>query len=204
MIANFGDQTVKFLHRRLLQLTGSILGLWVLILIAFVLLWAVYPEVLDKQFLAERLKSLGFWAWVIYCAVFIIRGFFLIPSTPFVLLGVLVFPGQEIALFVVSLICVGLNAALIYFFSEKMGFDTYFNSKFPDKIPKIKNALDRWGIPIVVGWSFFPAVPTDLICYVAGVVRMNFGMFMTSILIGEAILLFICIFGLGAALHWPF
>jgi uncharacterized membrane protein YdjX (TVP38/TMEM64 family) len=34
-------------------------------------------------------------------------------------------------------------------------------------------------------WAFFPAVPTDLICYAAGLVGMPFRRMMTGLMIGE-------------------
>ena len=41
------------------------------------------------------------------------------------------------------------------------------------------------GFWIVVGWSLFPFVPTDIVCYVAGTLRMQLGKFMLGVTIGE-------------------
>ena len=37
----------------------------------------------------------------------------------------------------------------------------------------------------VAGWAIFPAVPTDLICYAAGLVRMPYRRMLLGITIGE-------------------
>ena len=38
---------------------------------------------------------------------------------------------------------------------------------------------------IVAGWSFFPLVPTDVICYVAGIAKMSFKKMVMALLFGE-------------------
>jgi uncharacterized membrane protein YdjX (TVP38/TMEM64 family) len=47
---------------------------------------------------------------------------------------------------------------------------------------------------IVTAWSFLPIVPTDLICYVCGVMKIPFGRFMAGVLIGEGAICAIYIF----------
>ena len=37
----------------------------------------------------------------------------------------------------------------------------------------------------MAGWSVFPFVPTDVICYVAGTLRMHLGKFMLGVTLGE-------------------
>ena len=37
----------------------------------------------------------------------------------------------------------------------------------------------------VLAWSFFPLVPTDLICYVAGIVKMPFRSMFIGVFVGE-------------------
>ena len=37
----------------------------------------------------------------------------------------------------------------------------------------------------VAGWSFFPLVPTDAVCYVAGVAKMSLRKMLTALLLGE-------------------
>jgi uncharacterized membrane protein YdjX (TVP38/TMEM64 family) len=60
---------------------------------------------------------------------------------------------------------------MLYYFSEAMGFDGYFRKHASYK--KIHTFLEKYGFPLVAVWSFAPVVPTDIICYVAGIMRMN-------------------------------
>lgn len=50
----------------------------------------------------------------------------LLPSTPFVLVGVLFFPDQLWLVFFISMLGIVFSGALIYFFSDVMGFDEFF------------------------------------------------------------------------------
>ena len=45
--------------------------------------------------------------------------------------------------------------------------------------------MRRRGLAIVVGWSVFPFVPTDAICYVAGTLRMPIGRFLLGVTLGK-------------------
>ena len=58
----------------------------------------------------------------------------------------------------------------------------------------VDRLLERRGLPIVIGWSFFPLLPTDAVCYLAGVVRMHFGKMLLGVAIGEGAICAIYIF----------
>ena len=78
------------------------------------------------------------------------------------------------------------SATIIYFFSHFMGFDTLFEKKFSKQIIQIREKINQpKGMLFVILWSFFPLVPTDVMCYVAGTVKMNFGKFILAVFIGE-------------------
>ena len=47
---------------------------------------------------------------------------------------------------------------------------------------------------IVIAWSFFPLVPTDVICYVAGIVKMPYRYLILGVLIGEVVLIYLYVF----------
>ena len=64
--------------------------------------------------------------------------------------------------------------------------------------------LERHGLPIVIGWSFFPLLPTDAVVYVAGVVRMPLpkvllGVAMKSLPVGTAYAVWTGIGAVGTA-----
>lgn len=83
-----------------------------------------------------------------------------------------------------------MGSSALYYFSDALGFSEKLEKKYPEK-------LNRWharlnspkSTLIVIAWSFFPLVPTDLICYVAGIVKMPFKFMLLGVFIGEIILI---------------
>ena len=55
--------------------------------------------------------------------------------------------------------------------------DEFFERKYPKHIRKLKELLQCYQLPIIIGWSFMLFLPTDLICYVCGSLRINFTKF---------------------------
>ncbi len=86
------------------------------------------------------------------------------------------------------------TATYLYFASKFLEFDKLFGEKHKKKTEKITYKLNKHGFWIVLGWSFFPLVPTDLICYIAGSIKMNFPKYFTAVFIGEAVLVGIYVF----------
>lgn len=128
----------------------------------------------------------------VYFLISFLRGFTLVPSTPFVIAGLLLFPENKFAVLLISLGGILFSATLIYFLSEFLGFDKYFEKAAPEKITRITSKMNSpWGFLFVVAWAFFPLAPTDLVCYLAGTTRMNYLRFIIAIAMGE---LAICLF----------
>ena len=87
---------------------------------------------------------------------------------------------------------------MIYWFSDLLGFDEYFESKKPHHVEKIRTKLEHpLGLGFVSLWAFFPLVPTDAVCYVAGSIRMHFAKFIAAVFIGELILCSVYVFAGG-------
>ena len=74
--------------------------------------------------------------------------------------------------------------------------------KHKHRIAQVKSVLQRNELPIIVGWSFFPLAPTDLICYVCGVLEVDFKKFLFGILLGEGTICAIYIFLGDYVLRW--
>jgi uncharacterized membrane protein YdjX (TVP38/TMEM64 family) len=85
------------------------------------------------------------------------------------------------------------SGILIYRFSDVMGFDEMFARHAGND--KVKKAIEKYGFFAVTLWSFAPVVPTDLICYVAGTVRMSFWRFVLAVTLGESIIVGIIVYG---------
>jgi uncharacterized membrane protein YdjX (TVP38/TMEM64 family) len=125
----------------------------------------------------------------IYILISMLRGFFLMPSTPFVLAGVAMYPDNPVLVISISLAGIMFSATLLYFFSKKFGFTAYIEKKHRSGLNATKKLLSgNRSTLFVAGWSFFPFVPTDLVCYAAGLIRMPFSKMMFGLFCGELLL----------------
>lgn len=138
-----------------------------------------------------------------YFVISMVRGVFLIPSTPFVIAGIFLFPDQLFLVFGISLIGVTFSGAFIYLFAQYLEFD-HLISKKQKQLVRIKKGINRNGFWIVLGWSFFPIVPTDLICYVASITNMHFWKYLSALFIGEAILIALYVWFGEVIAQWLF
>lgn len=153
------------------------------------------------QHALERAASLSVVAGgAVYLLFGALRGFTLIPSTTLVLIAVAFFPPGP--LFVLTLAGILISSTSIYFFSEALGLDVVLKRRHPQAVAKLTNALQKHELPIIIGWSFFPLAPTDLICYVCGVLRVNFLTCLVGVAIGEGTICGIYIFAGDQALRW--
>lgn len=161
------------------------------------------PSRFTAENIAEFLGRFSGVIWLIYLGFSIVRGITLLPSTPLVLAGTLLFPEQPFAVLAVSMTGILLSSTMIYFFSEYLGFNEYFEGQKPELTHKIKAKLEHpLGFLFVAGWAFFPLVPTDLICYLAGTTKMNYWKFIVAVLVGELILCICYIFFGGSLLKF--
>lgn len=160
--------------------------LWVAAIVALGVTFAAEPSRFSQAAIAATMVSLGPWAIAAYSLVAIVRGAVLLPSTPVILAGGVLFPDALAFVFLVSMAGIVTSAALLYRFPGFAGYDTYLAAKYPEKLAGLQVHLRKpraqW---FVAAWAFFPAVPTDLICYAAGLVRMPFRRMMTGIVLGE-------------------
>jgi uncharacterized membrane protein YdjX (TVP38/TMEM64 family) len=75
----------------------------------------------------------------------------------------------------------------IYYFSDYLNFDVYFEKRYKNQIERLKNFLSKNEFPIVAAWSFMPFLPTDLICYVCGTLEVDIKKFLLGVMVGEGI-----------------
>lgn len=167
---------------------------WIALILIGLMLFFLHPEWFTKDGLSTFVKENSSNVWLTYLVICLVRGIFLLPSTPFVLAGIILFPDSPWLVFWISMIGIMATATYLYFASKFLEFDKLFGEKHSQKKEKIIGKLNQHGFWIVLGWSFFPLVPTNLICYVAGSIRMNFLKYFTAIFIGEAILVGIYVF----------
>lgn len=141
-------------------------------------------------FTAERFQAVltrwGPWAFPGFVLVSVLRGPLLVPSTPVVIAGGAFFPEALPAVLVVSMLGIVGSATLLYRFPGFAGYDSLLAERHPEKLAHLRTRLAGPGAMWFVAlWAFAPVVPTDLICYAAGLVRMPYRRMITGIIIGE-------------------
>ena len=170
------------------QYIGRIL--WFFAIVFAMYFYIRYPDSFRAEGLVAFVEQYREQSLLVYFAISILRGFFLIPSTPFVLAGLLLFPEDNMWVFVISMLGVLFGCSVVYWFSDRLGFGDTLRTKHEGIYLELKRKMEQYGFPIVIFWSFFPIVPTDLICCIAGTIRMSFLRFFLAIFIGESFLIF--------------
>ena len=150
------------------------------------------PVFFEPQNLKNIFSDNLAWGLIIYFILWTLRGFTLIPSTPMIIAGMLVFP--PVHLFLVNFACVFTSSAIVYFWWKYLWFDVYFSEKCPRELNKLKSALKKRELAFITLWSFFPFVPTDMICYVSEILKIKLWKCLTWVWIWEWIISAIYIF----------
>jgi uncharacterized membrane protein YdjX (TVP38/TMEM64 family) len=171
---------------------------WISFVAIFLLLYLLFPNAFTKESLANFISEYGVYSWAIYFLIHLLRGLVLLPSTPLVFAGIILFSSQPTLLLTITVLGIVGSSVIIYFFSEKLGLDKHF--KESKKLGVVKEKLlSKNGYLYIIGWSFFPFVPTDIICYLAGIIKINLTIFIVSLLLGELVLCSFYIYG-GASI----
>ncbi|NUO01665.1 MAG: VTT domain-containing protein [Saprospiraceae bacterium] len=171
---------------------------WLIALIWCLAYYLTHPESFTAERLAEYVLYNKEQLIAVYALLFIIRGFALLPSTPLVIAGTIVFQSQPFLVLFISMSGIMASSVMIYYFSDQLGLSSFLGKKYEQKLDKVRERLERpSGLLFLVFWAFFPAVPTDLASYVAGIIRMNFVKFFIAVFIGELILCAVCIFAVN-------
>lgn len=163
--------------------------IWAAVIIVALATYLSNPGAFRAANIAEFLRANAGSLWIAYILISALRGLTLLPSTPLVIAGTILFPAQPFAVFTISILGIVLSSTMIYFFSEALGFDDFFERRKPELLHAIQRRMETpWGLVFVAAWAFFPFAPTDAVCYVAGIVRTTYWKFILAILFGESIL----------------
>lgn len=176
---------------KLTALRGLRLGVWALFAVAFAFLYYRYSGAWGTE-IGGLAQSSALLAYAIYIVLGAVRGFALIPVTNLVVLAIPIFPPGP--LFVLTLVGILISSASIYAFAGSLKLAEYFARKHAQQVERVRTALQSRPTTIVTAWSFLPVVPTDLICYACGVMKIPFGRFMAGVLIGEGAICALYIF----------
>jgi uncharacterized membrane protein YdjX (TVP38/TMEM64 family) len=160
----------------------SLFAMWLLIVGGALYLYFFERELIQKQLQGAFSTSMVVGS-IIYILLGSFRAFTLVPATFLLLVGLPFFP--PLWLLLITMTAVIVSSSICYFFAEALHMDEFFERKHPKQIKKLKELLQRYQLPIIIGWSFMMFLPTDLICYVCGTLRINFTKFIVGLLIGE-------------------
>ncbi len=157
---------------------------------------ALYVLVFRRAWLASELGSAASTSLIAAAGIYLffgcIRGFTLMPSTTLILVAIPFFPPGR--LYVLTIIGILISAASVYWFAEALHLEELLAREHRRHIDRLTAALQRWELPVIIGWSFFPLVPTDVIGYVCGVLRVDFWKYLLGIGIGEGVICALYIF----------
>jgi uncharacterized membrane protein YdjX (TVP38/TMEM64 family) len=169
----------------------SLFALWLLIVAGALYLYFFQREFVQAE-LRGALSASTVVASIVYVLLGSLRAFTLVPATFLLFVAMPFFP--PMLLLALTLPGIAISSSICYFFAEALHMDELFERRYPRQIGKLKDVLQRHELPIIIGWSFFLLLPTDLICYVCGSLRINFTKFVAGILIGEGTVYAIYIF----------
>lgn len=161
---------------------------WVILLVTSLTLYFCFPQYFSAKYFKENLNynaTIILWCYVLFTCV---RSIFFIPSTAVLILGIALYPDSFAFLLYINMLGILIGAILLYLAGNYFTPEQFFSEKKIKSLPKIKDKINTHGFGIVLGWSFFPLVPTDLICFVSGATRMNFFKFITAMFLGELVL----------------
>jgi uncharacterized membrane protein YdjX (TVP38/TMEM64 family) len=170
------------------------LYIWIILTAIILILYLINRDWFDISFLQSFVEDNKWLVVIIYLSILSLIGLAFIPSTAFAIAGVLLFPPLEAYLY--NIIGIITSSTIVYFFTRYLRLDRWIEGKYPEKINKVKEALNRKELPIIAGWSFFPVVPTDLIIYVSSTLRVPYWKCVLGVLIGEGTLNALYIFSI--------
>lgn len=173
-------------------------AVWVLVVVTLLTLYFVNREWFDIDFLRDRVDEHKVVVIAIYLMILSLLGLTFIPSTPFAIAGVLMFSPTEA--YLLNLLGIITSSTIVFHFARFVRLNHAFEAKYPSQLKKVRKALRRKELPIIAGWSFFPAVPTDLMIYVASTLNIPLWKCLLGVLLGEGTLNAFYIFSIGFAL----
>jgi uncharacterized membrane protein YdjX (TVP38/TMEM64 family) len=167
------------------------LTVWALFVAAFAFLYYRYSALWGTG-LTQLATSSALLAYAVYLLLGAVRGFAFIPVTNLLVLAIPLFP--PVPLLLLTLVGIALSSASIYLFAGSLKLGEYLERRHAHNMERLQGALRRNPTAIVTAWSFLPVVPTDLICYVCGVMKISFRRFLLGVLAGEGAICAVYIF----------
>lgn len=160
--------------------------IWLSLIATMFVFLAFNPKYLSVSYLSEAIRHYEENIWLVYTAMLLFRCLLMFPPTPLLFLGYVVFPKYIFLVTGMVVISIMISATFFYFFAGSMGWHHFFRKRYPERMNKIETKLRQpKALYIVMFWSFLPVFPTDVLCYVAGIVRMPFKIFISGVFLGQ-------------------
>jgi uncharacterized membrane protein YdjX (TVP38/TMEM64 family) len=193
-MSNDGPSRWAFWHWRALNrghFRGILVALWLALVASSLFVFFFRQDLLRGQ-----LESASAFSVVAGSVVYLffggIRAFTFIPATYLVVTAIPFFPAPQ--LFVLTLVGILISSASTYYFAKALHLDELLAHKHSRQLVALNTALKKYELPVIIGWSFCPVAPTDLICYVCGVLKIDFRKCLLGVAIGEGAICAIYIF----------
>lgn len=162
--------------------------IWLILIVSVLIHYGLCSSTYTADTLQSYFNSNSKNIFYAYVCLSLVRSFFFLPSTIFVIMGVVLYPNQPFLVLFISMSGILVGATWVYFSARILKIEQLFSKKNQARLKNVRYKIQKHGFLIVIGWSFFPPVPTDLICYVAGYAQMKFLKFIAALLIGELFL----------------
>lgn len=163
-------------------------GAWLAFIATAIGLWFLYGRhVLEPEEWVDWVENNLILASLIYGGLLALRGATMIPSTPLLLAGIVLFPGPWV--WALNMIGILASSALVYSLVRAFGFDYLVRRKYRERVRQLTALMRKHDFPVIIGWSLFPMVPTDVIVYTAATLRLPLARCLSAVAIGEGILI---------------
>lgn len=170
--------------------------IWVATILVLLTIYRLNPGWFSIMGLERFVDEYRILIMMVYVLILSLLGLSFIPSTPFAIAGVLIFSPVEA--YILNIVGILTSSTIVYYFAQFLRLSQVFEDKYPGRIKQIRGKLRGKVLPIIVSWSFFPLVPTDLIIYIASGMRIPLWKCLLGVTLGEGTLNFIYIFSAGA------
>ncbi len=180
------------------HLRGVLIALWLGIVVGALFLFFFRQDLLRGELeSATAFSMVG--GSLVYLFFGAIRAFTFIPATYLVVAAIPFFPAPY--LLVLTLVGILISSASTYFFAKALHLEEVLARKHSKQMLTLSAVLKKYELPVIIAWSFCPVAPTDLICYVCGVLKIDFRKCLLGVAIGEGAICAIYIFAGDYALR---
>jgi len=159
--------------RKLLLLKTALRWMWGAMAAIALLFYFTSPQSFTASSIQSFLGDNAKFVLLFYIVASSVRALFLLPSTIFVLLGIALYPESPYFVLFTSIVGIQIGAVLLYF-SASFLTPVALLGKGASKVAIVEKKMEKYGFWIILLWSFFPAVPTCLICFVSCSTKYNF------------------------------